>query len=308
MLAEAAPGVDDLLGSFHWYDALCINQSNLEERGQQVQLMAEIYKHAAEVIVWLGNEKRDLSKAVQLARLIAERKAKSEVLWEKRLMSGNDLRKEYCAQNDLCNKDLHSGGFQPLLSIFHRRYWTRLWTLQEFVLAKKLIILFDSMFLDGTTIQNLYKAVAVTDRDEMFGPANNFFKICFHEYIHWLCPSFHEAIMSSALLQCHDPRDRIFGILGFASDAASLVVVDYSKSGAEIFWDAFKGPKPLKGASWELNKADQIYELGLAMGVTGEEEVARHASIVWTCKQMFGGKTPQKVFGYGTCYWLSSRC
>jgi hypothetical protein len=179
-------------------------------------------------------------------------------------MSGNDLQrddlwKEYCTQNDLCNKDLHSGGFQPLLSIFRRRYWTRLWTLQEFVLAKKLIILFDSMFLDGTTIQNLYKAVAVMDRDEMFGPANNFFKICFHEYIHWLRPSFHEAIMSSARLQCHDPRDRIFGILGFASDAASLVVVDYSKSGAEIFWDAFKGLKPLKGASWELNKADQIY-------------------------------------------------
>jgi hypothetical protein len=300
-----------------WIDQVCINQSNLEERGQQVQLMAEIYKHAAEVIVWLGNEKQDLSKAVQLVCLIAERKAKREVLWEK-LMSGNDpwgswgnnQWKEYHAQNDLCNKvmkDLHSGGYQPLFSIFHRRYWTRLWALQEFVLAKKLIILFDSVFLDGDTMQTLYKAIAVKDHDEMFGPANNFFKIRFHEY-DWQRPSFHSAIMSSARLQCLDPRDRIFGILGFASGAASLVVVDYSKSGQEVFWDAFKGLKPLKGASWELNKADQIYELGLAMGVTGEEEVARHASIVWTCKQMFGGKTPQKVFGYRTCSWLSSSC
>ncbi|KAH7418465.1 hypothetical protein BKA64DRAFT_635588 [Cadophora sp. MPI-SDFR-AT-0126] len=105
--------------------------------------------------------------------------------------------------------------------------------------------------------------------------------------------------MSSALLQCLDPRDRIFGILGFASDASLLGVVDYSKSGADIFWDAFRLLTPLKGVSWELNKADRIYELGVAMGVTGEEEDARHASIVRTCKQMFGGKTPQKVFGYG---------
>ena len=157
-----------------WIDQICINQSNLEERGQQVQLMAEIYKHAAEVIVWLGDEKRDFTKAVQLVCLIAERKAKREVLWE-RLMFGNnpwgdDLWKEYHAQNDLCSKvirDLHSGGYQPLLSIFYRRYWTRLWALQEFVLAKKLIILFDSLFLDGTTMQYLYQAVAVKERTAM---------------------------------------------------------------------------------------------------------------------------------------------
>ncbi|KAH8716724.1 heterokaryon incompatibility protein-domain-containing protein, partial [Phaeosphaeriaceae sp. PMI808] len=37
-----------------WVDALCINQEDTNERNQQVQMMARIYKSAQEVIAWLG--------------------------------------------------------------------------------------------------------------------------------------------------------------------------------------------------------------------------------------------------------------
>ncbi len=37
-----------------WIDAVCINQDNLVEKGQQVQRMNEIYARARGVIVWLG--------------------------------------------------------------------------------------------------------------------------------------------------------------------------------------------------------------------------------------------------------------
>jgi hypothetical protein len=46
--------VDDLLGSFRWYDALCINQNDEQERGHQVEMMGEIYKMAYWVLAWLG--------------------------------------------------------------------------------------------------------------------------------------------------------------------------------------------------------------------------------------------------------------
>lgn len=39
-----------------WTDALCINQADLDEKSRQVKLMAEIYKIAVEVVVWLGKE------------------------------------------------------------------------------------------------------------------------------------------------------------------------------------------------------------------------------------------------------------
>ena len=38
----------------HWVDAICINQSNNEERSQQVAMMARIYRQATCINVWLG--------------------------------------------------------------------------------------------------------------------------------------------------------------------------------------------------------------------------------------------------------------
>jgi Heterokaryon incompatibility protein (HET) len=37
-----------------WIDAICIDQSNREERSEQVNVMARIYSQASQVIVWLG--------------------------------------------------------------------------------------------------------------------------------------------------------------------------------------------------------------------------------------------------------------
>jgi hypothetical protein len=37
-----------------WADALCINQSDLEEKTHQVRMMREIYKKCSKVFVWLG--------------------------------------------------------------------------------------------------------------------------------------------------------------------------------------------------------------------------------------------------------------
>ena len=56
---EDLPGVDDLLGSFRWYDAFCINQDDKDEQGQQVQQMGSIYSRAKRVIIWLGEATYD---------------------------------------------------------------------------------------------------------------------------------------------------------------------------------------------------------------------------------------------------------
>jgi hypothetical protein len=40
-------------GKWLWIDALCIDQSDNQERGHQVQRMGDIYREATEVLVWL---------------------------------------------------------------------------------------------------------------------------------------------------------------------------------------------------------------------------------------------------------------
>jgi hypothetical protein len=42
-----------------WVDALCIDQENLKERNFQVQQMGSIYRNAAFVFAWLGEEADD---------------------------------------------------------------------------------------------------------------------------------------------------------------------------------------------------------------------------------------------------------
>lgn len=37
-----------------WIDAVCVNQQDLDERGEQVKRMADIYSRAKEVTVWIG--------------------------------------------------------------------------------------------------------------------------------------------------------------------------------------------------------------------------------------------------------------
>ncbi|EON64457.1 hypothetical protein W97_03688 [Coniosporium apollinis CBS 100218] len=47
-----------------WIDAICINQSDTEERTQQVAMMAEIYYNAARVLIWLADLKYLLNPQV----------------------------------------------------------------------------------------------------------------------------------------------------------------------------------------------------------------------------------------------------
>ncbi|KAH6857601.1 heterokaryon incompatibility, partial [Alternaria alternata] len=37
-----------------WVDAICINQSDEEEKLSQVQSMGDVYRNAVEVRIWLG--------------------------------------------------------------------------------------------------------------------------------------------------------------------------------------------------------------------------------------------------------------
>lgn len=55
-----------------WIDAMCINQEDNDEKGQQVQSMAKIYAKASRVIVWLGEAAGDSDQVLEAIRKAAE--------------------------------------------------------------------------------------------------------------------------------------------------------------------------------------------------------------------------------------------
>ena len=57
---------DCILPRIIWVDAVCIDQTNREEKATQIQLMPAIYAKACRVIVWLGAEQDGSDKAFDL--------------------------------------------------------------------------------------------------------------------------------------------------------------------------------------------------------------------------------------------------
>ena len=55
-----------------WIDSVCIDQSNTQERGQQVSLMAEIYENGACNLVYLGEGNKSAQLALTSVRLMVE--------------------------------------------------------------------------------------------------------------------------------------------------------------------------------------------------------------------------------------------
>lgn len=95
-----------------WIDALCINQQDVKERNHQVQLMQQIYSRAQTVHIWLG-ESAPQTPAVFDAL--------------KKVTAGASL--EALVSNSVI--------VQGLQDFAQCAWWSRLWVLQEAVLASK---------------------------------------------------------------------------------------------------------------------------------------------------------------------------
>ncbi|XEV01544.1 hypothetical protein FSHL1_006831 [Fusarium sambucinum] len=111
---------DDLLDRIVWIDAICIDQKNKDERGTQVQLMAEIYCKARQVIVWLGEATPETECALEHIRTAAE---ESE---------GSALPE--------C---------QAVVALLQRPWFRRIWVLQEVAAARHVIVACGATQIDG---------------------------------------------------------------------------------------------------------------------------------------------------------------
>ena len=131
-----------------WIDQICINQEDIEERGSQVPLMRHIYSSATSVVAWFGvglTEIEHLFGMTELAgALISQFDESFEVvlqtfserwfLMEHALfiyvqLHGSDVPLELC--NIL---------FVLLRALLDQPWFKRIWTLQEAILAKTLVL------------------------------------------------------------------------------------------------------------------------------------------------------------------------
>ena len=143
-----------------WVDALCIDQSNAAEKGRQVQMMGRIFRQATFVYAWLGwTGALDASSNVHFVteascQFSASIDPDAQIdQWSEvfipyeglgRLFEGNPLEK-------------HWGNVLHFLKL---RFWSRRWIVQEILLARDVMLVYDGKELPWLTLQLLFDNLA----------------------------------------------------------------------------------------------------------------------------------------------------
>ncbi|TGO29531.1 hypothetical protein BPAE_0014g00830 [Botrytis paeoniae] len=206
-----------------WVDAICINQDDIAERNRQLTIMPYVYERAKLVVIWLKNDE-----------LI------SPPVWpDPEKMSPFELSghtQQYKDQRSL---------FNYLMIVCSNEYWKRLWIVQEIGKARKLIIFFGQelidwqRFVESITLNWPYPAWITQEIIEENAlsqtvPWNLYYQLR-NKYdgghkLQTLLENHRQAL-------CKEPRDKVYGLVGLATDCYAGFPMDYRKTLYEVWKD-----------------------------------------------------------------------
>lgn len=198
-----------------WVDSICVNQDDPEERSRQVDLMKEIYARAFTVLVYLGRESVDGESSSSMAM---------SLLREPGRLQDSALLDQYERTS--------------IKRLFERRYFRRMWIVQEVALAQNLELFCgpDKAYISEFAGKPL-KAILGT---RVTPPWLRHSKLEAHSL-----PRAHkvpqaESILSlifdTALCDCKDDRDKIFALFSLLdSNDEERPRADYSLSTTQVY-------------------------------------------------------------------------
>ncbi|KAI8724404.1 HET domain-containing protein [Fusarium sp. LHS14.1] len=208
------------------------------ERGHQVAQMGSIYKKASNVIVWLGSVDEDVGLLISALRSLHLKVSPQPFKqWQLRDDRWRD------AWEELHGGDISGGSFHLQLSnglyMLTRKPWfTRVWIIQEVANAKSAQIQ-----CSAGSIEAMFLALAPwllgQSIDEQPQAVFDIFPGLPRKWSWWAEERTLWALLSRFReCQATDPRDRVYALLGIASDMANdAIEPDYSKSEHQVLRD-----------------------------------------------------------------------
>lgn len=222
-----------------WIDGLCINQGNNVEKGLQVSRMGQVYRLACRVFIWLGEEEKASTHALNTMLWIG---SKVIVDWARVSVT---LRPE-CIEPNFQDVNigipLQPGDTEAIYHLLSRRWFDRLWVRQEVMLSEE-------------------RAVIQCGHHEIPWPPFRRALACIYQKPRPRTP-FHDKLNNRLLSlrgligqapkvplgyarsafgqsDCADPRDRIYALLEFLPDNEKAMIgfPDYSKEVGAVFRD-----------------------------------------------------------------------
>ena len=224
-----------------WVDAICINQSHIEEKDFHIPRMHEIYGKAQSVIVWLG-ESGDDSELAMDAGTVAVLSAK--------LVDFPD----YNSPEDMSRYNLPLSAdliWKAFGRLCERDWFYRTWVVQEVALARKIEILCGRQWLSWESLVNLISAISRTglsplcqDPSRKFSNRPNgigvLLDLAFTRTMHQdsRCPIDY-LLRMVRLKEVTKPIDKVYGLLGLIDeDMRNVIKVNYTEYEPR-YWEVY---------------------------------------------------------------------
>jgi hypothetical protein len=262
-----------------WADALCINQSDIDERNFEVKRMDSIYSHATRVITWLSEADNRHAEALEFMNVVGQYLGRLERI-------DKNVASAWFATFDL-HKMVE---YQALLSDLP--YWHRTWIVQEAALAPRWsnIICQNRRFLWTNILHFVYSFnkrrsesqsnFHVMRHYDLSDPVLGRKFLSFNSQVYCLHDAFGvrntrdtepleksmDAWFGSLYLRlasqanCKDSRDRVYGFMSiYPGDVAKFIQPDYApnKTLAQVMGDlAIAHIKATSTLDWILVATD----------------------------------------------------
>ncbi|KAI0418320.1 heterokaryon incompatibility protein-domain-containing protein [Xylaria grammica] len=247
-----------------WVDAVCINQEDLKEKGQQILLMGLIYSRARRVLIYLGPMAPGVSQAIESIKVLNSKmkalhferymsRANSLGSWTRVLFSYLPSQKPLPADFD----------WKPVVSLLQRPWFERTWIIQEAILAQRGLVVcgdklvpwltFERVAHDIYAYHNTVKNILDYDtiRDAVEGldmmrlarrDQERLHSTSISSYLNlwgalWEYTKLLDLLVDSRRFLCSDPRDKIYGLLGVTKENVhnTYVMPNYSRPVEEVF-------------------------------------------------------------------------
>ncbi|KAK4160198.1 heterokaryon incompatibility protein-domain-containing protein [Cladorrhinum sp. PSN259] len=158
-----ANGASTLADDYIWIDAVCINQQDMDERASQVSLMHDIYSLASYVVVWLGKEDEHVQNGLSALSKLSSSRTNITKFINSRIVSFRATPESRYDSAGLPR--ITQAEWDGLASLFLRQWFSRVWIVQEIVLARYVLMFCGDKKLDWAQIEDTVAALSEHDMD-----------------------------------------------------------------------------------------------------------------------------------------------
>lgn len=226
-----------------WVDSICIDQASVEERTKQVSLMGHIYSKASTVRVWIGKpESVNVGAAFDLIddSLGIDRDHRGP-----RSTPEDERWRSAPGALVMSNRPV---GVKALTELLSRSYWNRMWVFQEVVLAQKAVVHCGAHSIPWERFKQFDAAcgnhgtwsMAKVQHQEIHDLRKALFRIAHLFVSQTQAIHIRNVLLPTRHLQCQDPRDKLYALLGVCGTLAKTIQPNYALSTRDVYVDFSK--------------------------------------------------------------------